>query len=187
MYITIIDGSPITYNHQNYTVTLSNSMISQGHQVKLIKTAEHKINYCTGCWTCWWKTPGECIHKDEMPLIYRNYLKSDLVLHFSPLEMGFISSKLKTVNDRTVPLVHPYVTLVEGESHHEKRYEKYPFLGLIIDPTTADEEDLQITKDLYSRMALNFKTELKIFTTIHKPMEELINEINHIQRIAQKN
>ena len=180
MNITIVDGSPSDYKNPDYTTDLTRELIGQGHKVKLFKTIEQNINYCTGCWTCWWKTPGECMHNDDMPLVLRSYLKSDLVLHFSPLEMGFISSKLKTVNDRTVPIVHPYVTLVNGESHHLKRYEKYPLLGLIVDSSQADEEDLKITQDLYSRMALNLKTELKLFTTTQKTMEELTDAISHI-------
>jgi len=180
MNITIVDGSFSDYKNQNYTSNLASELISQGHKVTLIKASEKNINYCNGCWSCWWKTPGKCAHNDDMPELYKNYLLSDLVLHFSPLEMGFISSKLKTINDRSIPLVHPYMCIVQGESHHIKRYEKYPLLGLIVDPQDSDQEEMDITKDLYSRMALNLKTELKIFTTNQRPMEELTYEISHI-------
>ena len=180
MQITIVDGSLSNYPNQNFTTNLLAELEGQGHQVEVQKVREKKINYCTGCWSCWWKTPGECPQKDDMHELYRNYMKADLVLHFSPLNMGFISSKLKTVNDRTIPLIHPYLALVNGESHHRKRYEKYPWLGLIVDATNADDEDLLITKDLYSRMALNLKTELKLFTTTDKSMEELTYAISHI-------
>lgn len=180
MNITIVDGSLSNYKNQNFTTDLAIELVGQGHKVKVLKASEKNIHYCNGCWSCWWKTPGECAIKDDMPEFYRSYLNSDLVLHFSPLEMGFITSKLKNVNDRSIPLVHPYMTVVQGECHHIKRYEKYPSLGLIIDPNDADDEDLQITKDLYTRMALNLKTELKIFTTNQKPMEELTNAISNI-------
>jgi len=23
-----------------------------------------EVKNCTGCWSCWWKTPGICINKD---------------------------------------------------------------------------------------------------------------------------
>lgn len=180
MKITIVDGSLPDYEKQNYTNELAADLMSKGHKVQVLKASEKNINYCNGCWSCWWKTPGQCAHNDDMPEFYRSYLSSDLVLHFSPLEMGFISSQLKKVNDRTIPLVHPYLTIVQGESHHIKRYEKYPLLGLIVDPRDADEEDLQITKDLYARMALNLKSELKIFTTNQKKLEEITHEISSI-------
>jgi multimeric flavodoxin WrbA len=180
MIITIVDGSPKAISEKSFTADLAGSLIEKGHEVNLFKAKNMKINYCTGCWTCWWKTPGECMHNDDMPQLYRIYLKSDLVLHYSPLLAGFVSSGLKTINDRTIPLVHPYMALVQGECHHRKRYEHYPALGLIVDQTDADAQDLEITKDLYSRMALNLKTELKFFETSQKPMEEICHAISHI-------
>ncbi len=180
MNITIIDGSNPDYKNQNYTTDLAVKLIGLDHTVILIKAKEKKINYCNGCWGCWCKTPGECVIRDDMDEICRAYIHSDLVLHFSPLEMGFVTSRMKTINDRTIQLVHPYFEMVNGEIHHQKRYENYPLLGLIVDPLESDDEDLQITKDLYFRMAINFKTQLKIFSTTKKTQEELIHEISHI-------
>ncbi|HNW51720.1 MAG TPA: NAD(P)H-dependent oxidoreductase [Prolixibacteraceae bacterium] len=180
MKITIVDGSPSKYPNKDFTLNLASGLIDAGHNVKLLKADQMKINYCQGCWSCWWKTPGECPQKDDMPDFYRSYIASDMVIHFSPMSMGFISSKLKTINDRTIPLVHPYIAIVNKECHHFKRYEKYPFLSLIVDPMDSDDEDLQITKDLYKRLAINLKSELKLFATTEKTTEELINEISHI-------
>jgi multimeric flavodoxin WrbA len=178
MQITLIDGSPDTYTNSDYVVELASNLIEAGHKINLFKTSTMKINYCQGCWSCWWKTPGECPQKDEMPEIYRSYLISDLVIHFSPMITGFISSKLKTVNDRSVPLVHPYIQIVNNECHHRSRYEKYPNMALIVDPMDADKEDLEITNDLYRRLSINLKSELKLFTTTKQPMEEIIDEVN---------
>jgi multimeric flavodoxin WrbA len=180
MKITIIDGSPDNYTNNGFSVELASDLIESGHKVALFKTATMKINYCQGCWSCWWKTPGECPQKDDMIDVYKNYTDSDLVIHFSPMVAGFISSQLKTVNDRSVPLVHPYIRIVNKECHHLGRYEKYPAMALIVDPANADEEDLSITKELYQRLAINLKSELKLFTTTQKSKEELIDEINHI-------
>lgn len=180
MKITLVDGSTDSYSKKEFTIQLAEGLIEAGHKVNLLKAKKLKINYCQGCWSCWYKTPGECPQKDDMTEYYNKFLDSDLVIHFSPLSMGFISSKLKTINDRTVPLVHPYIQIVNNECHHQKRYEKYPFMGLIVDPMDSDSEDLTITKNLYSRMALNLKSELKLFSTTKKSKEELIDAISHI-------
>jgi multimeric flavodoxin WrbA len=180
MKITIIDGSPAFYSNQDYTLELATKLIEKGHQVFLIKASKMKINFCQGCWSCWWKTPGVCPQKDDMEEIYRSYMKSDIVIHFSPLMAGFISSSLKTINDRSVPLVLPYVTIVQDECHHKSRYEKYPFFGLILDYNESDDEDVNITRKLYERLTLNLKTDLKIFETTNRPMEEIANEISNI-------
>ena len=44
----------------------------------------------------------------------------------------------------------------------------------------SDKEDLDITKKIYERLTLNLKSELKIFETINRPMEEIANEISNI-------
>jgi multimeric flavodoxin WrbA len=180
MKITLIDGSPESYTNKEFSLELASDLVDSGHKVNLFKTSKMKINYCQGCWSCWWKTPGECPQHDDMIEIYKSYTDSDLVIHFSPISAGFISSRLKTVNDRSVPLVHPYITIVNNECHHLGRYEKYPAMALIVDPMNADEEDLTITNDLYKRLAINLKSELKLFSTTLKSKEELINEINNI-------
>jgi multimeric flavodoxin WrbA len=180
MKITVIDGSLENYSKPGYTTTLAEELRKKGHVVNLLKANKMNINYCTGCWSCWWKTPGICPQKDDMEIYYKSYLSSDMVLHFSPLDMGFISSLLKTINDRSIPLIHPYITLVNGECHHKKRYSKYPTLGLIVDARNSDREDLEITKDLYTRFALNLKSKLQLFTTTHQTMEELTNAISNI-------
>lgn len=180
MKITFVDGSMDNYIKKEYTESLVSGLIDLGHQVRLLKAGTMKINYCQGCWSCWWKTPGECPQKDDMPEFNKSYMESDLVIHFSPMMMGFISSKLKTINDRTIPLVHPYIQIVNNECHHQKRYEKYPYLALIVDPMGSDALDIQITKDLYTRLALNLKSELKLFSTTQKTKEDLINAISHI-------
>lgn len=180
MKITLIDASDKHYSPKNYTQELASALESKGHKVKLIKTSQKQINYCNGCWSCWWKTPGECPQKDDMSEIYRSYLSSDLVVHFTPLSMGFINSTLKTINDRSIPLVHPYITIVNNECHHQKRYEKYPAFGLIVDSCDADEEDLEITRNLYDRFTLNLKSELKFFANTHQNIEEISHEISCI-------
>lgn len=180
MKITLVDGSMSNYKKPDFISELLAELIKNGSEVNLLKANEMKIKYCTGCWSCWWKTPGECPQKDDMPIFYKSYMKSDWVLHFSPMEMGFISSRLKTINDRSIPLVHPYLDIVQNECHHKKRYEKYPLMGLIVDPCDADNEDLQITNDLYKRLALNLKSELKLFKTTKHTIEEIIYAISNI-------
>ena len=69
---------------------------------------------CIGCWTCWWKTPGICIHED-LADFYRSYINADKVIIFAKLENGFVSSKLKTLLDRMIPLFLPYTIFEKGE------------------------------------------------------------------------
>ena len=65
------------------------------------------------------------------------------------------------------------------ECHHEKRYEKYPHVGLIYArEKDTDAEDIGIVHDIYKRYALNFKNELALFASIEDPIESIAHEIH---------
>ena len=104
-----------------------------------------KINYCTGCWHCWVKTPGQCSSKDQSLDVCRTVINSDFTLWASPIIMGFPSALLKKVTDKLIPLVHPYIVLDQGEAHHLARYDHYPQFGLLLEKNgDTDDEDIEI-------------------------------------------
>lgn len=138
-----------------------------------------KINYCCGCWDCWFKTPGKCIQEDEMPQLLRSIIHSDLTIFFSPIKMGFVSADLKKITDKMIPLVHPYIEIVNGECHHVKRYDKYPKLGLILVDKEWNQESYRIITDIYQRIAINLRTELAFSILSDGRMEEIKDAINH--------
>ena len=64
-------------------------------------------------------------------------------------------------------LLHPYIQLINGESHHKKRYERYPEFGVIVEKEQdTDSEDLQIVKDIYDRLAINFHSKQRFIKFI---------------------
>jgi multimeric flavodoxin WrbA len=139
------------------------------------------IGYCCGCWGCWVKTPGECVIQDDMPAVLKSVVNSDLVVFISPLVMGFVSPLLKKVNDRMIPVVHPYVVIDNGECHHLKRYDHYPKLGLVLVDRDIDKiEGLGLISDIYKRMALNLKSELAFTVGSAGSVEGFENEIKRI-------
>lgn len=80
---------------------------------------------CTGCWSCWWKTPGLCVSKD-LDAFYRAYIHADRAVFFAKVKRGFVSSNMKSLFDRMLPLYLPYMSYKTGESMHVPRYAKYP-------------------------------------------------------------
>ena len=139
------------------------------------------IKYCCGCWSCWVKTPGKCIQKDDMPRILRSMINSDLTIFISPIVMGFVSSLQKKISDKMIPLVHPYIKICENECHHQARYDKYPKLGLLlIEDDLVKKEDVAIINQIYNRTALNMKTELSFSVLTKGSLEELEYEIKNI-------
>lgn len=158
MTITFLNGDPKSENgfFSEKIQHLANEL-GEKNQVNLFNLAQMNLHYCIGCWSCWWKTPGECAHNDDGEKMFRAVINSDFIVFASPLIAGFTSSALKKITDRLIVLLHPYLEIINGESHHRKRYDKYPEFGVVIDKEKGtDEEDLKIVKDIYDRLAINF-------------------------------
>ncbi|MBN1347904.1 hypothetical protein JXJ21_00705, partial [candidate division KSB1 bacterium] len=81
--------------------------------------------------------------------------------------------------DKLIPLLHPYLEIVQHEFHHRKRYDAYPRLGVIVgEENGTDETDLEIIHDIYKRFALNFRTELVFMKVCSQPIEEVTHAID---------
>lgn len=139
------------------------------------------INYCCGCWSCWVKTPGRCIQEDEMPRLLKSMINSHLTVFVSPVHMGFVSANIKKVNDKMIPLLHPYIGIFNGECHHIKRYDQYPKLGLIlVDRISYGKDSYDMITSIYQRLAINMKTELAFSILSDGNMEEVDYAISHL-------
>ena len=183
MQITILTGNKKSAdaNFEQYISDYSYELINRGHNVWRHNLREMDISFCTGCWTCWWKTPGRCAFKDDMEKIYYDCVASDLAVLAAPLVAGFPSVELKKTQDRLIPLLISYMEIAKGEIHHRKRYDRYPTLGLIVGKEAdTDQDDLRIVSDIYQRFAINFKTELKFCTTTEVTPKEAANEVSDI-------
>ena len=50
---------------------------------------------CRGCFSCWERTPGQCILKDDMGPMRVKYIGSDLIVWSFPLYFFGVPSKMK--------------------------------------------------------------------------------------------
>jgi hypothetical protein len=183
MRITILNGNPSPENaaFDGYLGGLVDVLQAGGHAVTLLQLRDMNIAYCTGCWGCWVKTPGECVARDDSVDVCRAAIQADLVLHASPVTMGFYSALLKKTTDKMIPLVHPYIVVDQGEAHHLARYDRYPLLALLLQQDEdTDDEDIQIIAGIHSRTALNFKSRLAFTRLMDDPIEEVAREIDRL-------
>lgn len=117
--------------------------------------ANQKVKNCIGCWSCWWKTPGRCIYK-ELDEFYHEYITADKAIYFAKTSNGFVTSNMKNLFDRMIPLYLPYTTYETGESMHVKRYEKYPDIEFYYDGRYLTEEERRIFVDYVERVFYQF-------------------------------
>lgn len=105
-------------------VPLLEGMRAAGADTSLIHVHELDLAPCLGCFHCWTRTPGECIHEDGMRAAIDSYNKADLVVYGTPLYYGSMSGLLKTFLDRLLPRSEPWLIAsphVEGMTGHPSR------------------------------------------------------------------
>lgn len=130
--------------------------------VNLINSRDLSLKHCTGCFGCWMKDPGLCYQEDDMPIILEAIMESDLTVFIADIVLGTVSSELKRVHDKMLPLLLPYMDIVQGEVHHQKRYKTYPEIALVVmDGNHVTDEVLSINQTLYERLAINFRSSLR--------------------------
>jgi multimeric flavodoxin WrbA len=157
MDTVILNGS---LKHQHHLIPIQKILVkelrSAGWSSEPILLNKVEIRSCIGCFKCWDTTPGICIQKDEAQDIVQKIIQSDLVIFLTPLTFGGYSSELKKIIERMLGLLQPGVLIINGETHHLKRYERYPSLLAIGVTETKDDEEKQIFKTLIDRHSLNF-------------------------------
>lgn len=187
MKIVILDGQTQLENKRwdEYISTLVERLNQNKHQVAHFILKDMNIHHCSGCFGCWVKTPGQCVHKDDANEIARQVIQADFVLWASPLVLGFPSFHLKRIMDRSIPLVHPYFEVVEGEAHHLARYKKYPVFGLLMKPGESDDaEQLDLVKRIFARTALNIKSKLAFAETTDLPADVLVEKMEACRELV---
>ena len=87
-------------------------------EIDLIYVDDLKVNSCLGCFTCWVKTPGQCVHKDDMAELLTKLQTADVLILATPVFVDGMTSTLKAVLDRSIPLVQPFFEVRDDHCRH---------------------------------------------------------------------
>jgi multimeric flavodoxin WrbA len=113
------DGQSITHLMLSHLVR---GMREAGADVEMVELRNKTVKNCIGCYTCWTKTPGVCIHKDDMSTeLYPKWLQSDLVVYATPLYNYTANAAMKAFIERTLPALQPFFVQREGKTAHPIR------------------------------------------------------------------
>ncbi len=126
MKILALNSSPRT-GGQSQTELMLNHLVEgmqdAGAEVEVVNLREKKINYCIGCYTCWTKTPGKCLHKDDMTKeLFPKWLDSDIAVYATPLYNYTLNAEMKAFMERTIPFLEPFIEQQGNRSAHPLRY-----------------------------------------------------------------
>ncbi len=95
---------------------------SQGAETETIYLKEKDIHSCVGCYTCWAKTPGVCVFKDDMPELLEKVKGCDILVYATPLYNYNMTSLLKAFQERLLPLLDPHLIKMGEIYRHPQRY-----------------------------------------------------------------
>jgi len=142
MKVLVLNASP-RVSEQSKTQLMLNSLIEgmrdAGAEVEHVALREKNIKHCIGCFTCWIKTPGTCIHKDDMTNdLFPTWRESDLVVYATPLYNYAMTSMLKAFIERTLPAFQPFFEIHEGRMFHPLRH-KVPAVVILSVSGMPDE------------------------------------------------
>jgi multimeric flavodoxin WrbA len=132
-----------------------------GAEVEQVFLREKKIGHCLGCLSCWIKTPGRCIQKDDMQELIGTYLASDVAVIATPVYVDNVTGLMKDFLDRLVPVTDPRFELDEnGESRHVKRYERYPGIVALSSAGYPEQSAFDVLSLFFRRVTRNMNAEL---------------------------
>ena len=190
MKALILDGS----SKQEATISKAYDYLEEclkkgNYEITARTLREEKIAPCLGCFGCWLKTPGQCIIKDDASTLPRDVMQSDLLVYLTPVTFGMYSSELKKALDRfACPILLPFFEKVNGEIHHNGRYQKYPRIIAIGTLENQDCESEKTFETLVARNAINLHTKAaSCIVYLTDKLEEIKQKINAILPVGGGN
>lgn len=108
------------------------------------------IKGCKGCFNCWTKTPGKCIHDDDVDMIIQEYATTDLLILATPIYNGKVTHYLQKLMERFLPTALPYQIKHGDQTRHPPRTQiKPPKTVLIATAGFPDHQAFNNAKQLY--------------------------------------
>lgn len=163
MKITAFNGSPRAEKSNTHFMVHEFLLGCQaaGAEVQNIFLAQQNIQSCRGCFSCWVKTPGKCVIKDDARELLSTYMASDIVVFATPVFLDNVTGIMKLFIDRLIPLLDPHFGKDEkGESRHLSRYDHYPRIALISNCGYPEQTHFHAMKAVIRRMARNLHSEV---------------------------
>lgn len=147
-------------------------MRDAGAEVEVVDLRKKTIRNCSGCFTCWTKTPGVCIHKDDMSSeLFQKFIKSDLVVYGTPLYHFTLNATLKAFIERTLPILQPFFEESRDATRHPLRHE-FPKAVVL---SVAGFPEMSVFDQLSSWARFIFGRSGNLVAEIYRPAAEIMS------------
>jgi len=168
MKAILLDGSPANdLTGERLHIILQAELQSRGWETESYLLRENNIGNCAGDFFCWVRSPGVCNVDDDNRLIAAAIATCDLLVYLTPVTFGGYSSMLKRMVDHQIQNISPLFAQVNGEVHHQKRYNHYPDFLAVGWLETLDPQAEVVFRHLVGRNRLNFYAKTAIAGLVH--------------------
>lgn len=119
MNVAILDG---TNGIHRASQVLVESVNETGVSYTHLKLESLNLKPCIGCNGCNYKTPGECILKDDTSQLMRAYVNAGNVIILTPVSFGGYAATTKKAIDKLSLTALPSFVKHKGRIQHPHRY-----------------------------------------------------------------
>ncbi|MDI6767207.1 MAG: NAD(P)H-dependent oxidoreductase [Bacteroidota bacterium] len=172
--VLVINGSPrqekgFTFFYLQY---LLKGFEKAETEVEVINIYDKHINIepCRGCSTCWTKTDGVCVIKDDANDLLEKIGNAYLTVYAFPLYIESIPAKLKALLDRRFIIILPYFIPYCNLTRHPLRNKKERYMVLFSVCGLPEIEHFKPLVETFKGMARGSHTPL--IATILRPGAE---------------
>ena len=131
---------------------------SKGVELHVHDLDDERFAPCQGCFECWIAHPGTCKANDSANDVMRDVITSDAVVWLVAPRFGAWDFVAKAALDKVIGLVSPFFTTVAGETHHKRRYARYPrWAVLALWPPDQTDGEREVFRTLVGRNVLNMQ------------------------------
>jgi len=158
MKISIFYGSIHKERGNTYVIIdeFQKSAKAAGADVDVVFLAEKKIKNCAACLTCWTRTPGRCVIKDDMSELLDMFMASDIVVMATPVYVHNVTGIMKTFIDRIIPIIDPHLVKMDtGYTGHIKRHASYPDIGVIATGAFPEQQCTEFVSQYFHRLSMD--------------------------------
>lgn len=123
MKLFVVNASPRMEAGETHEVlsTFVEGLRSAGGEVDGAVLNRAHVERCVGCFTCYARTPGVCVHRDEMPALVERMRACDAFVLGTPVYIEGMTTLAKTFMDRLVTTMDPHLIEVDGRVTHALR------------------------------------------------------------------